>query len=157
MASKQISGNDEPTGDVRDAREDQQMDAMISQAVDAIEKGASPESVVGSLLESLPPHLQEKAKKRLRGAIENRKPSAGSLEKPKGLRALASLMAKQAFDKITSVLRTRPDVQRRVQEAGKTLMRNGVVVDMVRVSENDLGTLAPMLGVAQQKDRTVQR
>jgi hypothetical protein len=156
MANKDFFNSDEPAGDFRDPREDQQINDMIAQAMDQVEKGANPEAVLGAILESLPAHQKEKVKKRFQAVIDQRRQKE-TKEKPKGLKALASLFAKQTLDKIISVLRSRPDVQRKVQEAGKTLMRNGVVVDMVRVAENDLGTLAPMVGVAQQKDQTVQR
>lgn len=151
-----MNGNPDANVDQRDPREDQQINAVIAQAMEIVEKGGNAEA----LLSSLPPHLQERAKKWLRAAVEEKRAAKSSKEvdsKPKGLRALTTLMAKQAFDKIIAAVRSRPDVQTRVQEAGRVLMRNGVIVDMVRVAESDLGTLPPMVGVAKQKEQTVQR
>lgn len=143
--------------------EDQQVQTAIEAAMAELERGSNPEAVLAGVLSSLPVHLQDKIKKRFQAAVQDfqaRKAranqSTNAPAKAAGLRALTSLMAKAAFDKIMAVIRSRPDVKNRIQQAGTTLMRNGVVVDMVRVSEADLGNLPPSVGVGKGQEKTAQ-
>jgi hypothetical protein len=155
-----FGGDDNADEGVKDANEDRAINDKVNQIVELADQGAN----VSAMIESLPAHLQDKVKKRVAAVQQNKKQAqqktaaASTDAKQKtGLRALVGLMAKQAYDKIASTMKAKPDFQRKVQEAGRVLMRNGVIVDTVRVSETDLGNLPPMVGVAQEKDKTVQR
>lgn len=160
MKADNFFGGDDTNADenIKDANEDRMINDMVTQALELAGQGQN----VDALISSLPKHLQDRVKKRVMAAQQQKQATQRAAAAPDakgkgGLRAVIGLMAKQAYDKITSTMKAKPDFQRKVQEAGKVLMRNGVIVDQVRVSELDLGNLAPSVGVAKDKDKTVQR
>ena len=148
-----------------DQQEEQEMNRLVAQAVEAAAKGED----VGQLLEFMLVQFTGPAKDRLRmkfsAALKKRGlrqpssdadiPSRNTLARISNIFAVS---AKQAFDRIVALVRSRPDIAATIDQAGKMLMKNGVILDTVQVSEADLGTMAPMGGINQtQQDRTTGR
>jgi hypothetical protein len=137
-------------------KEEQQLDQMVAQAVEIAAKGENVEQLLEVILESFPTQAKEKLRKKFAAALAKRglrQPAADADIPSRGafarIRDMLALSARQALDRIIGLTRSRPDVAATIAQAGKILMKNGVVVDKVQVSEADLGTMAPATGVGQ--------
>ncbi len=149
--------NSNSSGDARtqNTNQDQKLDQMIAKAVEAVAKGENPEQVLEVMLETLPANIRDNMRKKFSAALAKRKlrqpgrevadiPSHGTLAR---LRDMFAQSARQTLDRIKNLVRARPDIATAVSQAGKILVKNGVVVDRVQVSEADLGTFAPSAGI----------
>ena len=157
-----MANSNSDTAQSRNPKEEQQLDQMIAQAVEVAAKGENVEQLLEVILESFPAYAKEKLRKKFAAALAKRGlkapaadadiPSRGTFAR---IRNMLALSAKQALDRIAGLVRSRPDVAATITQAGRILMKNGVVVDKVQVSEADLGAMAPMAGVgkAQQGGR----
>ena len=149
-----------------DKQEEQRIEQMINQAVQAVARGENPEQLLEVMLLSVTGAEKEKLKKRFAAALASRKlrqpsndaadiPSRGMLAK---LQAILAVPAKQAFDKVMSLIRSRPDIAAIVAEAGQVLAANGVKVEKITITEADLGTIPPVsVGKSQIKGQNTER
>jgi hypothetical protein len=141
--------------------EEQSLDELIIKAVDTTAKGENVEQVLEVMLVSLPASEREKAKKKFSAALAKRgmrqpsgEPDIPSRTTLARIRASLSISTRQMIERIMQLVRSRPDIARNVQQAGKALLQNGVAADRVTVSEGDLGTMAPAAGAGKrQQDR----
>jgi len=138
------------------SQEEQQLDTLVVQAVDAAAKGESIEQLLEVMLASIPSHLREKLRSKFSAALEKRKLRQPSKDADIAshtalarIRDIFAVTTRQAFDRIAALVRSRPDIASAIEQAGKMLMRNGVVADKLQVSEADLGAMSPSAGIAQ--------
>jgi hypothetical protein len=136
--------------------EDKQIDEMIAQGVAAATKGENISQLLEVILAAFSPEAKEKIRKKFSASLGKRglKMPAADADIPSRatlvrIRDIFTLTAKQALDRIASLTRSRPDIAQTIKQAGEALMRNGVVVDKVQVSEADLGTMAPSAGLGK--------
>ncbi len=137
-----------------------EIDQVVVQAVAAAAKGENIEALLEAMLASFPPDLRDKIRKKFSAALTKRgfhQPAKDAEVVPHSalgrIRDVFTLTAKQTLARIASLTRSRPDVAARIEEAGKMLIRNGVVLESVQLSEADLGTLAPSAGIKQTQER----
>jgi large subunit ribosomal protein L13 len=64
------------------------------------------------------------------------------------LQALLAIPAKMAYDKVVNLMRSRPDLEQAVKQAGDILAKNGVLVEKIRIAEAELGTIQPSSGIS---------
>jgi hypothetical protein len=140
--------------------EEREVDIMVEQALKQIDRGADPQAALANILMFLPSHLQKQARQRLASRLEQRRTrnrTAVATKTSTSLKQVITLIAQRALERIMALLRAKPDVQRNVVEAGRTLLRNGVAVDMARVTEEELGTLSPSATIAPARQQETQR
>lgn len=131
-------------------KEEQQVDEMIANAVALAAKGENIEQLLEVILESFPNQVKDKIRKKFAASLTKKGirapatdadiPSRGTFAR---IRDMLAQSARQAMDRITSLVRSKPDVAASIAQAGKILMKNGVIIDRVQVSEAELGTMAP--------------
>ncbi len=144
------------------AQEDQLIDSMVARAVEAAAKGESVDQLMEVMAASISMQAKEKLLKKFTAALAKRKlkppskePDISSQGALARIRNIFALTARQAFDRVLALVRARPDVDATIKQAGRILLRNGVILDRVEVTEADLGAMAPMLGgPSAQQDRT---
>ncbi len=147
MAKNTESNTDDFQGN---SQEEQDVNQMVETAVNAAAKGASVEQLMEVMLASVSTEMRDKVRKRFTAALAKR-----GLRAPKKdadlasrnalsrVRQLLAVTAKQAMERVRNLMRARPDIAASVQQAGQVLMKNGVSVDRIQISEAELGTLAP--------------
>ncbi len=143
--------------DEEQKQEEQQIDQMIAQAVEAVAKGENPDHLLEFMLLSVSGPAKDRLRKKFAAALKKRHlhepkgeadiPSRGALARISNLLAVT---AKQAFDRVVALVKSRPDIAAAVKEAGKVLAMNGVSVDKIKIAEAELGSIAPSSGKAQQ-------
>ena len=146
-----MTGNNNDEEAKRSQAEEAQLETMVKNALAEVARGATPEAVLGQLLTTLPAPLHETLKRRLSAALDRDR------RKNLGLKQLTVLMARQTFERIVAMLSSKPEIASRVKEAGNALLRNGVVPDLNRVSEADLGNLSPGATVGKGREQETQR
>jgi hypothetical protein len=139
---------------------DKELDAMIATAVTAAGKGENIEQLQEIMLAQLPAEAREKLRKKFAAALAKRGlrqptshmviPSQTTVAR---LRAMFTVTARQAIDRVMNLIRTRPDLAARIDAAGKTLARNGVVLDR-SLSDDGLNNVTPSVAVAKSTDRS---
>jgi hypothetical protein len=145
------------------AKEDQQLDQMIATAVAAAAQGESVASLLEVLLASFPPSAKDKIRQRfvaalkkrgLKEPLEGEVPSRGAIAR---IRDMFAQSARQAIDRIVALVRSRPDVAASIAQAGKMLIKNGVIAERVDISEADLGSISPLAGTGKQVTQSTER
>jgi hypothetical protein len=146
--------------------DEQPLDDLIAKAVEAAAKGENVEQLLDVMLAALPAKIKEKARKAFAAGLAKRGlrqpsgeadiPSRATLSR---IRAALSVTTRQMIDRISRLLRSRPDIASSIQQAGQVLAKNGVRDDKVTVSEAELGTMAaPAVAAAKpQKDQGTGR
>ena len=148
----------------KQSQEEQQMDQMVAQAVEAAAKGENVEQLLEALLSLLPNKAKDTMRSKFSAALKKRglrQPTSDGTEivsRPTltRLRDIVTASMRQTMDRIAILLRNRPDIAKSVEQAGKILMKNGVIVERVNISEAELGNMAPIAGVGQ-KSQTTER
>lgn len=138
--------------------EEAQLDQVIAQAVEAAAKGENVDQLLELLLSSATGSKKEKIKKKFAALLKKR-----GLKQPSGqvadiparsaldrLRNALTMTAQQAMERVRLLVRSRPDVAARINEAGQMLARNGVSVDRVQIRAADLGNLSPTITAKAQ-------
>lgn len=129
---------------------------MIAKAVEAAAKGENIEQLLEMMLAMVPSTERDKIRRRFPAALKKRgmrQPASdadiGSHTAMERARNVFVLTAKQALARIMSLLRARPDIASKVEQAGKALTRHGVALDRRQMSEADIGTFGPSVGATQ--------
>lgn len=144
-----------------DKEEESKIDQMIAQAVEAAAKGENIDQLLELLQSSAPASKKDAIKKKFAAALKKRglrTPSGQVADTPPRsaldrLRNALAITAQQALERVVMLVRSRPDVAARVQEAGQMLARNGVTVDRIQIREAELGNLAPGVTAAKSQQR----
>lgn len=142
--------------------QDEDLDIAVAQAVEAAAKGESIEQLLELMMSAVTGPRKDLLRKKFAAALKKR-----GLKEPRGdadvpsrnvlarLRDALAISAKQAFDRVAALMRSRPDLAARVQEAGRVLAQNGVTVDKIQISEAELGTIIPnSMGKSQARGDT---
>ena len=145
--------------------EEQQLDDLISRAVQAAAKGENVEQLLEVMLASLPVSDKEKTRKKFSAALAKRglrqpsgEPDVPSRQTLSRIRAALTTSTKQMIERIMQLVRARPDIAAQLKQAGTVLLRNGVMADkVVSMSEADLGTIAPTAVGRAQPERSAAR
>lgn len=146
--------------------EEHDITTLISQAIAALDKGFPSSAVLEELLKHVPEAQKDEVRKRFNREVvaystntaQQKQATAQDEKKNTSFTAVISLITHNVREKIQKLL-TRPDIDRAVREAGKVFARYGMTVDRTHVQEQDLGALAPMIGLAknQQKEKGQER
>lgn len=139
-----------------------QIDQMVAQAVEAAAKGENIEQLQEVMFSSLPSGQKDKIKKKFAEALKKRglRQPTGDADLPSKsalirMKLALAVTAQQAMDRVALLIRSRPDVAKAVKMAGQVLMRNGVKVDRIGMSETELGQISPVaVGQAQTRGDT---
>lgn len=139
---------------------DKELDTMIATAVEAAAKGDNIEQLQEIMLAQIPAEARDKLRKKFAAVLAKRGlrqptsymviPSQGAVAR---MRAMFAVTARQALDLILNLVRTRPDLAARIDAAGKTLARNGVVLDR-SLSDEGISNITPSVAVAKSADRS---
>ncbi len=140
--------------------EGQTLDELVAKGVEAAAKGENVEQILEVMLAGLPNKAKEKARKAFSSALAKkglRQPS-GEADIPSRttlsrIRSALAMTTQQMVDRITKLLKSRPDLVSNIQQAGQMLVRNGVRNDQVSMTDADLGTMAPTVTVAKSQQR----
>lgn len=131
--------------------QEEDLDYMVEQAVEAAAKGENIEQLLDVMLASVTGARKDKLRKKFSAALKQRNmrtpsgdgdvPSRKTLAR---LRDVLAVTARQAYERVAALMRARPDLAERIQEAGNALAANGVTVERIQIiNEADLGTIAP--------------
>jgi hypothetical protein len=140
------------SGDSRQqfSTEEQSFDQLMSQAVEAAAKGENIEQILEVMLVQFSSKEKERVRKAFAAALAKRglrQPSGDPDIAPRNtlsrIRNALAVSTKQMIDRIMLLVRLKPDVAARIQQAGRMLAKNGVAVDKTPLSEAELGTLSP--------------
>ncbi|MEI6730431.1 MAG: hypothetical protein WCL30_04160 [Pseudomonadota bacterium] len=137
-------------------KQEDPLEQMIKQAVAAAGKGENIEHLLEVLLLTTTSNKEkDKIRKRFASALVTnkiREPKENSDIPPRNvlsrLQALLAVPAKMAYDKVVNLMRSRPDLEQVVKQAGDILARNGVSVEKIRIAEAELGTIQPSSGIS---------
>jgi hypothetical protein len=144
--------------------QEQSLDQLIDKAVEAAAKGENAAQILEIMLLELPANERDKAKKRFAAALAKRglRAPGGEADIPSRtvlarIRRALALSTRQMMERILMLVRLRPDLAARIQQAGRVLAKHGVQADKVTVTESDLGTIVPSAGIAAAPDRGAGR
>ena len=144
--------------------EEQSVDQLIEQAVQAASKGENIEQLLEAMQGTLPASMKDAVRKKFSQALAKKGlktpgndpadvPSRRTLAR---IREALAVSSRQMMDRIKLLVRIKPDVASRIQEAGRILVKNGVMQDKVSLTEADLGTMAPSAARSSTQDRGQQ-
>ena len=161
-------------GDVRSqdqAQEDEQTsEADMVKAISLVEQGQAIDQVISGLFANLPEHIKQQIRQKLQQAVQEKqardiemaRETREKVEAKKmglgklfGLGMLSSVIAKETLEKIQLLFSQNPSVQQQVKHAGLHMLDKGVQPELEHVEQTP--TMAPTVGVAQQKDREQSR
>lgn len=141
--------------------EEQSLDQLVEQGAAAVAKGENPEQILEQIQGLISNKEKETARKKLSAALAKRglrAPSTDVADIPSRrtlarLKAALSQSTRQMVDRIMLLVKFKPDVAARIKQAGQVLAKNGVRVDKVALSDVDLGTISPSVGMNTGVDR----
>jgi len=146
-------------------KQEDPLEQMINQAVAAAGKGENIEHLLEVLLLTTTSNKEkDKIRKRFAAALVKnkiREPKENTDVPPRNvlsrLQALLAIPAKMAYDKVVALMRSRPDLEQAVKQAGDILARNGVSVEKIRIAEAELGTIQPSSGISSGQAKPGQK
>lgn len=141
---------------------EKEIDRMVELAVKAAAKGENVEQLQEVMSTSLPAKMRETLKKKFAAGLATRKmkPPTGDADIPSRnvlsrIRLIFTATAKAAMEKVTNLMRLRPDLATQVKQVGQALAKSGVALDKTaRVTEADLGQISPTAGVGTRGAQT---
>lgn len=141
-------------------------DMVIEDAVNKVAAGQNADHVLETLLHQLPSRLREAIRRRFQELLSAKQrgvtsPSSATPAQSQGrvaqivftLASAANLIAQNTFGKLQGLFRSRPDVASAIMKEAAILNRNGVTPDMVRVDDDNLGTIVSNVTKEQVKER----
>ena len=141
--------------------EQSDIDILMAQAVTALEQGHSSSTVLDELLKHIPPHLYDEIRKRFNRevvALSSRTKPEEKKEKPSmTVSEMLSSLTQGAIDKFKNLFKAKPDVANAVKEAGQVFVKYGITVHTTSIEHDDLGRLAPQIGLDKGKSKGIGR
>ena len=138
---------------------EKEIDRRVDLAVKAAAKGENVEQLQEIMMVSLPAKMRESLKKKFAAALTKHKlkvptgeadvPSRNTLSR---IRKIFMETARAAMQKVTNLMRARPDLAAQVRQVGQALAKSGVALDRTaQISEVDLGQISPTAGIGSAR------
>jgi hypothetical protein len=127
-----------------------QTDQLVVNAVEAAAKGENADQLLEVMLNNVAPEQREDLRRKFAAALKKRNlkqpqgnsdvPSHSALER---LREALTVTAKQAFERVLMLIKSRPEIAVQVERAGKILTQSGVTVERIQIREADIANVTP--------------
>jgi DNA-binding TFAR19-related protein (PDSD5 family) len=156
----------EPPPAVNAQEDEQTVESCLEMALPALESGIAPDTIINAMFANLPEHIKVMLRQRMGQAIAARdarqhemhketvERSRGGVRRLFDMAAIAALISEETLEKIKKLFLNRPDLAQSITREGQRLLNNGVVPEMVRLSETQLGQLSPpAIGQGQGQGR----
>lgn len=146
-----------------DKYEEEDLDMMVEQAVEAATKGVNIEQLLEVMLASLPSSpLKEKLRKKFAVALRKRglrEPRPDTDIQAKSalarLQNVLAVSAKQAFDRVAALASSHPELAERIRQVGERLAQYGVSVERIQINESEMENFTPTpVAQTQKRDDT---
>lgn len=132
---------------------------LVELAVKAAAKGENVDHLQEVMISQVPPKMREALKQKFAAALGKQKlkqpttdvpdvPSRNALSR---IRKIFMETARLAMQRVTSLLKSRPDLAAQVKQVGQALAQSGVALDKnSQVTEADLGNISPTAGIGSR-------